>query len=270
MNAFINQLAFGWYPYLAITVLVLGSILRFDKGQYTWRSQSSQFLRRRQMMLGSNLFHLGVLVLFVGHLVGLLTPINVVDAVGISHGFKQIAAVVVGGIAGIAALVGASLLLHRRLAEPRIRQSSSFADIAVLALIWLQLVMGVGTTFWTMQHLDGAEMLRFMGWANAIITFKPGAPELLADTALIYKLHIVLGLTLFLITPFTRLVHIWSAPIWFLMRPGYQIVRSLAPLKRPPHAPSGAAAGGAPTGGGSAGEGTAAMRARSESGGSGA
>ena len=198
MSDFINQLAFGWFPYLAVTVLIVGSILRFDADQYSWRSQSSQFLRRKQMIWGSNLFHLGVIVLFFGHLVGLLTPINVVDALGIGHGFKQLAALVVGGIAGIAALVGASLLLHRRLFEPRVRQTSSIGDIAVLVLIWLQLVMGVGTTYWTMQHLDGSEMLLFMGWANAIISFDPIAPTLISEVALIYKLHIILGLTLFL------------------------------------------------------------------------
>jgi nitrate reductase gamma subunit len=232
MNEFLNQLAFGWYPYLAVTVLILGSILRFDKDQYSWRSQSSQFLRRRQMMIGSNLFHLGVLVLFVGHFVGLLTPIWVFDTLGVGHGFKQFVALIAGGIAGIAALVGASMLLHRRIVDPRIWRSSSYGDIAVLVLIWVQLVLGVGTVFWTMQHLSGEEMVRFMGWANAIITFDPTAPSLLSEAAWIYKLHIILGLTLFLITPFTRLVHIWSAPVWFLFRPGYQIVRSLAPLRR--------------------------------------
>jgi nitrate reductase gamma subunit len=260
MADFINQLAFGWYPYLAVTVLVLGSILRFDANQYSWRSQSSQFLRRRQMVLGSNLFHLGILILLAGHFVGLLTPINVFDAAGISHGFKQTAALVVGGIAGVAAFVGCSLLLHRRLFDPRIRRSSSWGDILVLVLIWLQLVLGIATTWWTIQHLDGSEMVRFMGWANGILTFDPQAPELLREVALVYKLHIILGLTLFLITPFTRLVHIWSAPIWFLLRPGYQIVRSRRPVKAqvsPTHGP----AGGAPSYGG-----TTVLRAQAESG----
>lgn len=226
MNEFINQLAFGWYPYLAITVLVVGSIFRFDADQYGWRSQSSQFLRRKQMVLGSNLFHMGVIVLFGGHLVGLLTPINVFDTLGIGHGFKQTMALVVGGIAGVAAFVGCSLLLHRRLFDQRIRRSSSIGDIAVLVLIWLQLVLGILTTWWTLEHLDGSEMVRFMGWAQGVLRLDPAAPEQIRDVALVYKLHIVLGLTLFLITPFTRLVHIWSAPIWFLLRPGYQIVRS--------------------------------------------
>lgn len=226
MNDFINQLAFGWYPYLAVTVLVVGSILRFDSNQYSWRSQSSQFLRRKQMVLGSNLFHLGILVLLAGHFVGLLTPINVFDAVGISHGLKQTAALVIGGIAGVLAFVGCSLLLHRRLFDARIRLSSSIGDILILVLIWLQLVLGIATTYWTLQYLDGSEMVRFMGWANGILTLDPTAPQLIKEVALVYKLHIILGLTLFLITPFTRLVHIWSAPIWFLLRPGYQIVRS--------------------------------------------
>ncbi len=261
MGDFINQLAFGWYPYLAVTVLVLGSILRFDANQYSWRSQSSQFLRRRQMVLGSNLFHMGILVLLAGHFVGLLTPINVFDALGVTHGLKQTAALVVGGIAGVAAYVGCSLLLHRRLFDPRIRRSSSWGDILVLVLIWIQLTLGIATTFWTIQHLDGSEMVHFMGWANGILTFNPAAPDLLRDVALVYKLHIILGLTLFLITPFTRLVHIWSAPIWFLLRPGYQIVRSRIPLRRRQPSPTRGPAGTAPTYGG-----TSVLRAQAESG----
>lgn len=226
MNELLNYLLFGWYPYVAVTVLIIGSILRFDKGQYTWRSQSSQFLRRKQMLWGSNLFHLGVIILFFGHFVGLLTPINVFDAAGISHSFKQLMALAVGGIAGIMAFIGATLLLHRRLFDPRIRRSSSWGDILVLVLLWLQIFIGLATTVWTIDHLDGSEMVLFMGWAQGILTLNPSASELIIDAYFVYKLHIVLGLTLFLITPFTRLVHIWSAPIWYLLRPGYQIVRS--------------------------------------------
>jgi len=249
MNDFINQLAFGWYPYLCVTVLVVGSILRFDANQYSWRSQSSQFLRRRQMVLGSNLFHMGIIVLFFGHLVGLLTPVTVIDTLRISHSFKQTAALVVGGIAGITSYVGCTLLLHRRLFDSRIRRSSSIGDILVLVLIWMQLTLGILTTWWTLKHLDGSEMLKFMNWANGILTLDPGAPQRIQDVALVYKLHIILGLTLFLITPFTRLVHIWSAPIWFLFRPGYQIVRSRR-SKGAAISPTRGPAGGAPSYGG--------------------
>lgn len=251
MREFVNYLLFGWYPYLAVTVLIVGSILRFDKDQYGWRAQSSQFLRRKQMLWGSNLFHLGILVLLVGHFVGLLTPIVVFDWVGVSHGFKQLTALVVGGIAGIAAFIGCSLLLHRRLFEPRIRRSSSKGDILVLLLLWLQLALGLATTFWTVQALDGEEMILFMGWASGMLSFNPEASALIIDTSLVYKLHILLGLTLFLITPFTRLVHVWSAPVWYLFRPGYQIVRSRSKTgfsTTPTRGPAGAA----PTYGGDA------------------
>ena len=115
-------------------------------------------------------------------------------------------------------------------------------------LIWVQLTLGILTTWWTLEHLDGSEMLRFMNWANGILTLDPGAPQQIQDVALVYKLHIILGLTLFLITPFTRLVHIWSAPVWFLFRPGYQIVRSRSTKRKP--SPTHGPAGGAPSYGG--------------------
>lgn len=260
MNEFLNYMLFGWYPYVALTVLIVGSILRFDRAQYSWRSQSSQFLRRKQMLWGSNLFHLGVIMLFGGHFIGLLTPINVFDTLGITHSFKQWMALVVGGIAGILAFIGCSMLLHRRLFEPRIRRSSSLGDILVLVLLWLQLFLGLASTFWTIGHMDGEEMVLFMGWAQGILTFQPSAANLIIDSYLVYKLHIVLGLTLFLITPFTRLVHIWSVPIWYLLRPGYQIVRSRSKTGRTTTSVSGPA-GPAPIVGGDA-----AMRARTESG----
>jgi len=226
MREFINYLLFGWYPYFAVTVMILGSILRFDRAQYSWRSESSQFLRRKQMLIGSNLFHLGILVILVGHFVGLLTPILIFEYVGITHEAKQILALVVGGLAGIAAFVGCSLLLHRRLFDPRIRRSSSVGDILVLLLIWIQIGLGLSTTYWTMQALDGHEMVLFMGWANGMLTFRPDSAALILDTSLVYRIHIVVGLTLFLITPFTRLIHVWSAPVWYLFRSGYQIVRT--------------------------------------------
>ncbi len=252
MQGFLNQLAFGWYPYLAVTVLILGSILRFDKAQYSWRSQSSQFLRRKQMLIGSNLFHLGILTLLGGHFVGLLTPIGVFDFFGVGHGFKQMTALVVGGIAGIAAFIGASLLLHRRLFDPRIRRSSSKMDILVLLLLWLQLGLGLATTWWTMKHLDGSAMVLVMGWANGLLTFNPAAADLIIDAYWVYKVHIVLGLTIFLITPFTRLVHVWSIPLFFLLRPGYQLVRSRGAVRRPATTPTAGPPGSAPTFGGPA------------------
>jgi nitrate reductase gamma subunit len=222
----INHAVFGWYPYLCLTIFLLGSLVRFDREQYTWRSGSSQMLRKRQLFWGSNLFHVGILVIFLGHFVGLLTPIWVFDALGISHGFKQMLAIVVGGVAGIACFVGTTLLVHRRLFDSRIRKTSSFGDIAILLLLYAQLTLGLLTITVSLNHLDGHEMVRFMTWAQGVLTLQPNLAAMVADAHPLFKLHLALGMTIFLVFPFTRLVHVWSAPIWYVGRRGYQIVRS--------------------------------------------
>lgn len=226
MAHYLNQFFLGYYPYVCLAVFAIGSILRFEHGQYSWRSGSSQLLRRKQLVAGSILFHLGILVIFVGHLVGLLTPIAVFDALGISHGAKQVLAIVAGGTAGLFCLVGIALLTHRRLFDARIRATSSFGDTAILLILFAQLLLGLATIPVSMQHLDGHEMTKFMEWAQRIWTFRGGAAELVADAHPIFKAHLTLGLTIFLVFPFTRLVHIFSAPVWYLGRRGYQLVRT--------------------------------------------
>jgi len=222
----LNQFVFGVYPYIALTVLAVGSVVRFDREQYTWRSGSSQLLRRRQLVLGSNLFHVGVLAIFAGHVVGLLTPIAVFEWLGVPHSAKQMLAVVAGGIAGVIALAGGLLLLHRRLFDPRIRATSSFGDTAILLILVLQLFLGVGSIPFSLQHPDGSEMLKFMAWAQGIFSFKADSAAFVADAAWIFKAHLALGMTILLVFPFTRLVHMLSAPVWYLNRRGWQIVRT--------------------------------------------
>lgn len=226
MAEFLNHMLFGIYPYIALAILALGSVIRYDREPYSWRSGSSQLLRRKQLKWGSVLFHAGVLVIFFGHLGGLLTPIALFDALGIPHSSKQILAIVAGGLAGILAFAGATLLLHRRLFDPRIRNTSSFSDIMILVLLWLQLVLGLGTIPVSMNHLDGHEMVKFMTWAQGIFTFQGDASSYVADAHIIFKTHLVLGLTILLLFPFTRLVHMLSAPVRYVWRPGYQVVRS--------------------------------------------
>jgi nitrate reductase gamma subunit len=226
MSDTMTYIVYGWYPYLCLTVFLLGSLVRFDREQYTWRSGSSQLLRRRQLVWGSNLFHVGILLIFAGHFVGLLTPIWIFGALGISHTFKQWMAIGIGGVAGIACFVGITLLVHRRLFDPRIRRTSSFGDIAILLLLFAQLTLGLCTIPVSLQHLDGSEMVKFMVWAQGILTLQPGVSAVIADVNPIFKLHLFLGMTIFLVFPFTRLVHVWSAPVWYLGRRGYQIVRT--------------------------------------------
>ncbi len=225
MNTLDNFL-FGLYPYICLTVFFLGSWIRFDRDQYTWKSDSSQLLKAGQLRLGSNLFHVGVLFLFFGHFFGMLTPHFVYEHF-ISAGAKQWMAMVSGGIAGLMGFVGVSVLLHRRLFEPRIRLNSKTSDIVLLLLLWLQLALGLATIPLSAQHLDGSMMLKLAEWAQRIVTFRTGAPQLLAEAGWIFKMHMFLGMSIFLIFPFTRLVHVWSGfgAAAYLFRP-YQVVRS--------------------------------------------
>jgi len=167
-----------------------------------------------------------VLVIFFGHFGGLLTPIWIFEALGISHGFKQWIAIGVGGVSGVMAFIGLTLLVHRRLFDSRIRKTSSFGDIAILLILYAQLILGLATISVSLQHLDGNVMVNFMTWAQGILTLQPGVSALIADVHPLFKLHLFLGMTIFLLFPFTRLVHIWSAPIWYVGRGGYQVVRT--------------------------------------------
>ena len=229
MKDYIFHLLFVWYPYICLTVFLLGSLIRFDREPYTWKASSSQILRKRQLRWGSNLFHVGILFLLLGHTVGLLTPTSLYTLV-MSVELKQLVAVTAGGIAGVMCFVGLSLLLHRRLFDERIRRTSSAMDIAILALLWLQLVLGLATLPFSLGHRDGSVMLILSHWAQGIVTLHPVDAKTLQGLDWPYLVHLVLGMTLFLVFPFSRLVHIWSAPVWYLGRRGYQVVRSRGPL----------------------------------------
>ncbi|HZF77607.1 MAG TPA: respiratory nitrate reductase subunit gamma [Acetobacteraceae bacterium] len=231
MSDYLNTLAFGIYPYIAVAVFLLGCLFRFEREQYSWRSGSSQLLRKRQMRIGSNLFHVGILFLMAGHTVGLLTP-HEVYSLFVTSAQKQMLAIVSGGIAGTLCFVGLSMLLHRRLFDARIRATSSRMDIAILAILWVQLTLGLLTLPFSLGHRDGSVMIALSHWAQAVVTFQAGAADYVRGVELVFKAHIFLGLTLFVLFPFSRLVHIWSAPVTYVFRP-YQLVRRRGGAARP-------------------------------------
>jgi len=217
---------FQVYPYICFAVFLVGSLIRFDQNQYTWKTNSSQLLRAGTLRWGSNLFHFGILFLFFGHLVGLFTP-HAVYGVFMSAATKQMLAVVAGGVAGLVCFVGLSLLLYRRIFDPRIRLTSHRTDIAILVILWVQLVVGMITLPYSYQHADGSVMLILADWAQRIVTLRPVDATALSALAWPYLFHIVFGMTIFLLFPFSRLVHVWSgfATVAFLFRP-HQVVRS--------------------------------------------
>lgn len=227
MKATLDLLFFGVYPYVALTIFFLGSLIRFEREQYTWKSDSSQMLRQGSLNWGSNLFHIGIISLFFTHLVGLLTPPAVYHALGISTAFKQMLAIVVGAILGLVCLVGLLLLIHRRWSDARLSHNSHAGDWISLLWILLVLLVGLASLFTSVHHTDGALMVLLGDWAQAIVTFRPGAAVAAMQTVPgVYRLHMVLGMTLFVIFPFTRLVHVWSgfASVTYLTR-AWQLVR---------------------------------------------
>jgi len=223
---YLDTFIFGIYPYICLAVFFVGSLIRYDRDQYTWKSDSSQLLRKKQLRIGSIFFHIGVLFLFFGHFFGMLTPHFLYDPF-ITAGQKQLMAMASGGIAGVFGFIGLTILLHRRLTDDRIRINSKPSDILIVVVLWLQLLLGLATIPLSGQHLDGSVMMQLAGWAQHIATFRGGAVELLNGVDWVFKLHMFLGMTIFLIFPFTRLVHVWSgfASLSYLVRP-YQIVRS--------------------------------------------
>jgi nitrate reductase gamma subunit len=185
-------------------------------------------LSDKGMRIASNLFHVGVIFIIFGHFIGLLLPESIYHYV-ISTPNKQLMAMVSGGFFGILAFIGLTMLIKRRFTDDRVKANGSRGDQLVLLMLYAQLILGLISIVVSADHLDGSVMVLLATWAQSIVTFQPAAAaEAIASVHIIYKLHIILGMTLFVVFPFTRLVHIFSgfaAPVKYLMR-SYQIVRS--------------------------------------------
>ena len=222
----LHQFVFGIYPYIALSIFLLGSLIRFEREQYSWKSESSQLLHRGSLRVGNILFHVGIIGLFFGHAVGLLTPVAVWDALGVSHSFKQVFAMTAGGIMGTLCLVGVLMLLSRRLGNPRLAANTTWRDKLVLGWILITVLVGLSTIVVSAGHLDGHEMVLLMSWAQHVVTFRGDAANFITDASPVFKLHLFLGMSLFVIFPFTRLVHVWSgfAAVGYLNR-SWQLVR---------------------------------------------
>ena len=222
---------FGIYPYIALSVCILGCILRYDREPYTWKAGSSQIMSKKGTRLANNLFHFGVLGIIGGHCVGLLTPHWLYEPF-ISSAHKQLLAMVAGGIAGSAVIVGLAMMIRRRFTVARVEKTSSFADKAILILLFAQVSLGLISIIVSAGHLDAHTIVKLGEYFQSGVVFNTFAGyEGIRDVNIIYKLHILLGFTLILLTPFTRLVHAISAPIWYLGR-NYQIVRARTPRRK--------------------------------------
>ncbi len=225
--SYLHQFIYGIYPYIALAIFLFGSLARFEREQYTWKSDSSQMLHEGNLRVGNILFHIGILGLFFGHLVGLLTPVIVWDTLGVSHTFKQMIAMVMGGIFGTLCMLGLLILMHRRFTNARISAVTKTGDKILLLWIFATLALGLSTIFESANHTDGHMMVLLMTWAQHIVTFRGDAAEFIVAAPLLFKLHLFMGLSLFVIFPFTRLVHVWSgfASVGYISR-AWQLVRT--------------------------------------------
>ncbi len=226
--SFVEQVLFGYYPYVCLTVFVLGLAYRFEREQYTWQASSSQMLRtKRGFNLASNMFHVGVLGLVGGHVAGLLVPPAVYHALGVPDAAHQYMELIMGSIMGSMTLIGLTMLLYRRITDERVRKTSSASDLLIAVLLWLALVVGMATLPLSYETRDSGHYLHALAtWAQSIVTLSPNAVAHLEGIPLRFKLHMLIGMTVFLVFPFTRLVHVCSAPLGYLTRRHTQIVRA--------------------------------------------
>lgn len=222
-----SKFLFGIYPYIALTVFVVGSWIRYDNEQYTWKTDSSMLLSKQYMVLASNLFHVGVLSIFLGHFAGLVLPHGLWQMLGVSDMQHQWLAIAAGTVFGLMCLAGGLILWFRRMFNPRVRAASRYMDVFILSWLMVTLLLGLSTIPVSIGHAgrgDPEVMLALGEWVRSVLTLN-AQPELLDAVDSVFRIHLVFAMTVFLLFPFTRLVHILTAPFTYLGR-AYQIVRT--------------------------------------------
>ncbi|SMG65258.1 Nitrate reductase, gamma subunit [methanotrophic bacterial endosymbiont of Bathymodiolus sp.] len=205
----LSNLIFGIYPYIALTTFIVGSVVRFDREQYTWKADSSQIFEKEQLQKGSILFHIGVLALFMGHFAGLVIPHTWFLAMGVSDMMHQVVAISAGAAFGSLCMMGGVILWKRRMYHPRVRANSRFMDIFILDLILVTLGVGLLTIPVSIYHAfngDASMMVALAEWVQSMLAFN-SQTEYLSGVGFIYKLHLFLGMSVFFC---------FHLPVWYM------------------------------------------------------
>ncbi|MFA6222754.1 MAG: respiratory nitrate reductase subunit gamma [Desulfomonilaceae bacterium] len=223
MENLFYTLAFLVFPYIALTVFALGHSYRYRSDIYHWNSKSSELVDRDNLKVGISIFHWGIIFTFLGHFFGLLTPQLALDRLGITAEIHDFMAIYTGMVFGAMALLGLLILLRRRLIRPRVRSTSSINDVILLTLLVFVVFMGTYNTYF--KRFDVLSTIA--PWIRSIVTFHPD-PRLMIEVPWSYKIHILAALTLLGFSPFTRLVHIWSIPLTYFLRPYLSFRRRFA------------------------------------------
>ena len=205
-------------PYVCIAVFVVGHVWRFRSGKLTWTTRSTQLLERRLLRIGSPLFHLGLLAVIGGHVLGILVPQEATEAVGVSEHTYHVVSVTAGTSAGLAMTLGFAILLYRRTRIPRVRRTTTTADRATYLLLGIVILSGMWATVGVNLFGGGYDYRETVGpWFRGLFLFDPD-PALMSSAPLVYQLHALGAMALYALWPFSRLVHAWSAPISYLRR----------------------------------------------------
>ncbi|WP_394378571.1 respiratory nitrate reductase subunit gamma [Saccharopolyspora spinosa] len=224
-----DVLLWGAAPYATIAILVVSSIWRFRYDRFGWTTRSSQLLESRLLRFASPLFHFGLLVVIVGHVVGLLVPESWTSALGVSELLYHVVAVGLGALAGICTLVGVALLIYRRRRNGPVFSATTVNDKAMYLVLVGAIVLGLLTTVLANGITEGYDYRATVSpWFRSIFVLQPDV-ALMVDVPWSFKAHILVGLLLFALFPFTRLVHAFSgfAAMRYLFRP-YVVYRSRA------------------------------------------
>ena len=218
MMAQLSTFVWGVFPYLCLAVMVVGTLCRYQGDQLRWGSKSSELLEKKLLTIGSVLFHFGLLFVFAGHVAGLLVPLAFYNSLGISSELYHGAAITLGGLSGLVALAGISILLYRRIANPRVRRNSDASDFVTDGLLWLVMFLGLAFTLgYSVVHGPYEYRATVGPWIRSVLALQPSV-ALMAGVPLLLQVHIALAFLLFGISPFTRLVHVYSAPLGYLTR----------------------------------------------------
>jgi nitrate reductase gamma subunit len=222
----LDVLLWGVLPYVTVAVLVGGTIWRYRYDKFGWTTRSSELYESRLLRIGSPLFHFGLLVVIVGHVIGLVIPKSWTDAVGLSEQAYHIQALVLGAIAGFATLVGVAILIYRRRTTGPVFMATTKNDKLMYVVLVAAIVVGLATTL--LGAAGGGPEHHYREsvspWFRSLFVLQPDI-EAMRAAGFAFHLHTLLGMLLFAIWPFTRLVHAFTAPLGYLFRP-YVVYRS--------------------------------------------
>lgn len=223
MDNYINNLLFTYLPHISMAVFWFGLITRIIISSKTIQATSTQFLSPKGLRLGSNLFHYAIIMVFIGHFTGLFTPEALYHKIMTTE-TKRTLALILGTIFGTLSLVGIVILIARKFTIDRVKFNTYWPDYFLVFLLLTEIALGMLSVRQTMT--SSVEHYAALGiWAQKIITFQPDAASVIADHNLIYKMHIVVGLFIFIVFPYTKLMHMLMMPVGYFLRSGYQLIR---------------------------------------------